>query len=82
MKITVERDDGEVTVFQNATDALVVYRSGVPVKTREGAVAMLPETRSQSWSMGGDLRELVKETAQALDELRVILRERQRADTH
>lgn len=78
MKITVEADDGTAEVYQNVTDALVVYRSTTPVKTRDGHVAPLPETRSRSW--GGELRELVKEAAQALDELRVILRERQRAD--
>jgi len=78
VKITVEQDDGKVAVYQNVTDALVVYRSCTPVKPREGAVAFMPETHSASW--GNNLRELVKETSQALDELRVILRERQRGN--
>lgn len=82
MKITIEHEgEGGVEVYQNVTDALLVYHSATPVQARDSQeVAFMPVTRSRSWS-GGNLRELVKEGAQALDELRAILRERQRANT-
>lgn len=80
MKITIEHE-GEVEVYHNVTDALLVYHSATPVQARDSQdVSFMPITRSRSWN-GGNFRELVKEAAQALDELRVILRERQRANT-
>jgi hypothetical protein len=72
MKITIEEDDGKETVHQGVTDIYVALRKMEPVMSREGQFSMLPETRS--WSIGGNLRELVKELRQSLLELEDTLR--------
>ena len=73
MTITVEDDDGKTQVFQHVTDAYLCVRQLEPMQQHNGnRMAMLPETRSFSW--GSNVRELVKEIRQSLDELQDFLR--------
>jgi hypothetical protein len=67
MKITIEEDDGKGTVHQHVTDFYIAVRKMEPMQDGNGKMAVLPETRS--WSIGPNLRELVKELRQSLIEL-------------
>ncbi len=73
MKLTIEKDNGEVEVFQNITDLYVAYRQEAKVVgIADNFVNIISNTRSHSW--GGNLRELLKELRQSLDELQDFLR--------
>jgi len=72
MKVTIEKDDGEIEVFQNVTDLYIALRQLKPIKEKNSEPALLPETRSYSW--GSNLRELVKEITQSVIELQNFLR--------
>jgi DNA polymerase II small subunit/DNA polymerase delta subunit B len=77
VRITVHHDDGAIETFEDVTEAYLAVRQQTPVATRAGELAVVPDTRSYSW--GGNLRELVKEITQSLDELQDILREQRNA---
>lgn len=76
MKITIEHDDGKKETFQSVTDAYLAIRQLQPMQEKKKDIALLPETRSYSW--GVNLRELVKEVRQSLEELNEILRAERR----
>ena len=72
MKIIVYHDDGKEEVYQEVTDAYLAVRQHQPMASKEGQIALLPETRSYSW--GNNLRELVKELYQSQTELQEIIK--------
>lgn len=80
MKITIEADDGELTVFSDVTDYYVAVRTLKPATNKEGDVAMLPETRS--FSNGANLRELAKEIYQSYLEIQEYLKRSLGVQTH
>jgi len=73
MKVTIEEDNGKETVFEKVTDAYLCVRQMEPYQGHD-ELSYLPETKSFSW--GYNLRELIKELTQSLDELREHLRGR------
>ena len=72
MKLIFIDDSGKETVFQNVTDLYIAVRNQIPMVSKVGSTAMLPETRSYSW--GSNLRELTKEVQQSLVELQDAMR--------
>ena len=72
MKITVEKDDGTIEVFQNITDGYLAIRYTNKVMYDNDLVHI---TQSSSYSWGSNIRELVKELQQSLVELQDFLRE-------
>jgi hypothetical protein len=70
MKITVEKDDGEVVTFQGVVDCYLAVRQEV-ILMKEDTPVHLIESRSYSWGAG--LRELAKELYQSWHEIQNVL---------
>ena len=71
MKVTIEKDDGVVEVFQNVTDCYLAVRQETVVM-KDGAPVQVLDTRSYSW--GSNLRALASELYQSWLELQDVLR--------
>lgn len=80
MKISIEKDDGTVEVFERVTDLYVVVRRNDLVGTPGKKIQYVPVTTSHSW--GSNVRELVKEVQQSLVELQDWLREHRHGGTN
>lgn len=73
MRVTVEKDNGETEVFQHLTDVYIAYRQQERVADKDN-LAIVLKTSSRSYSWGSEIRELVKEVQQSLNELQDFLR--------
>lgn len=72
MKITLEKDDGELVVFNDITDLYLAVRQEVAI-SNHARMGFSLSTSSYSW--GSNPREIVKEVQQSLVELQDFLRE-------
>jgi O-succinylbenzoate synthase len=71
--VSVEQDDGQVTVYQYVTDVYIALRQEEPAQ-RDGLLTIITKVSSSSW--GANVRELVKEVQQSLVELQDFLKGR------
>lgn len=71
MKITIEHDDKKTEVFQNVTDAYLAVVQRHDVMDTASQVGF--EMRTQSYSWGGRMRDLIKELRQSEVELQNII---------
>lgn len=78
MKITVERDSGEVETFQHVSDCYLAVKQIIPVMSNNGDAGTISNCKSYSW--GANLRELAKELAQSLIEIQDTLTQMRRSD--
>jgi hypothetical protein len=74
VKITIEREPGQITVFNEVSDVYVVVRQ-VKVLTDLAGENPTRNIDTTSFSWGSNVRELVKEITQSLTELQDYLKE-------
>ena len=79
MKITIEKNDGEIEVHQDITDLYIATRQLVPGIGRDQRLIEMCIPHSYSW--GPNVRELVKEITQSLIELQEYLKEHRHGGT-
>lgn len=81
MKLTVEKDDGKIEVFQNITDLYIAVRYLENSRLLISKDGQFPVILTKSHSWGANIRDLVKELQQSLVELQDFLREQRNGNS-